>query len=285
MPTSGELVAVSYGYASWAYNNPELRPIFDQAAAENWDEARIVGAISATGWWRTTEQNLRQWQQITSNDPATAQAQRNSRLAELNDLVGQWGVQIPTERLNEIVEGSLAVGASYQQLVDMVGGEILRSNLGPGGVTATQDQLRSMARQYLVPVSDETLSTWAANILAGSATEDGFQSYMIESAKTMFPALTAALDAGQTVSQYVDPYRQIAARELGINPNSIDFTDSKWSRAIHQMSDQGPVAMNIADWIATLRTDPVYDYDKTTQGQEAAYQLSNSILQRMGFVG
>ena len=67
-----------------------------------------------------------------------------------------------------------------------------------------------------MPLSDETISKWAFDIANQAATLDGFKSYMISEAKTLFPGISAGLDAGQTVTQITDPYTQIAVRELGV---------------------------------------------------------------------
>ena len=51
----------NYGYLAGFINHPDIGPILKQAAAEDWDEARLYGAVSATEWWRNTSAAQRTW--------------------------------------------------------------------------------------------------------------------------------------------------------------------------------------------------------------------------------
>jgi hypothetical protein len=108
--------------------------------------------------------------------------------------------------------------------------------------------------------------------------------YAIEQAKSLFPGLTAALDAGQTVDQYADPYKQIATQELNVNPADIQWTDPKWMKALNQVDPKtgARTSMSLDQWLSTLRTDPTYGYDQTNKAGQQAAQLATQLSQRFG---
>lgn len=281
---SADIIRAQYGNVAWAYNVPELKPIFDQAVAERWDEARIVGAISATTWWKTTAASARTWAETKANDPATAQAQLNAGIAKLSDQASTMGLTIDQTKLAALAEQAISLGLDANQVTDLLMAQ-QSGPIMPGTVSALTDQLKNTAAQYAVPVSDATLNQWANQIATGAATLDGFNSYTQAQAKSMFPGLAAAIDSGITVKQYVEPYVQTAAQELGINPNSISLTDPKWQRAITNVDPKTgqPAAMSLYDWTKTLRTDAMYGWDQTQGAQAAATQLANGLAKTLGY--
>jgi hypothetical protein len=95
------------------------------------------------------------------------------------------------------------------------------------------------------------------------------------------------LDAGRTVTDFADPYKQSAVQITGINPDEFNLSDPKWRKAIDQVDPAtgNRTVMSLADWQTKLRTDSVYGYDQTAQARQAASQLVTSLGQRMGFMG
>lgn len=281
--SSADIISAKYGHIAWAVNVPELKAIFDQAVNENWDEARIIGAISATPWWKTTADTARLWQEKRAQDPATADRLFTQQRAQLLDQASQLGISLAGTDFDAMVERSLSLGLDQNQITDMLlaaGGQVT-----PGLLTSTQDQLRAQAANYAVPISTQTLATWAQQIAGGAATPDGFVSYLHEQAKSLFPALAAAIDSGITVRQYAEPYVQIASNELGLNPRDINLSDTKWSRAISGIdpATNTPAAMSLYDWTRLIRTDETYGYDKTPGALADATQVKDTLLKQMGF--
>ncbi len=163
--------------------------------------------------------------------------------------------------------------------------ELLAIGGGNGGDVAAQGlNVKNLANQYGVPLSDQAAMDWATKLAQGAITEDSVKGYLVEQAKSLFPALAGALDRGITVAQYADPYIQIAQQELGINPASVSFTDPKWMQALNQVDPKTGqrVSMSLDDWLKTIRTDSRYGYDTSSQGRQSATQLATALQQRFG---
>lgn len=154
-------------------------------------------------------------------------------------------------------------------------------------VAETAAQFRDLAKKYLVPLSDDTLSTWATKTLSGETLENGFLEYVKEQAKSRRPHLAKAIDEGFTVEQYYEPYREQAAQLLEISPTSIDLNDPKWARAIDGVDPQTGMAapMPLYEWANVLRTDGTYGYDRTEGARSEAARLAERINQTFGRVG
>ena len=148
------------------------------------------------------------------------------------------------------------------------------------------DQLKQVASEYLVPISDQVIQQWGQNIASGQVDLNGFTSYMKEQAKSLFPGLTAAIDSGQTVKQYTDPYRQKAAQVLEINPDSIDFSQPQWEKALQQIDPKTGerVSMSLSDWGMELRSNPLYGYSKTQGAKTQAYDSVLNLATRLGAI-
>lgn len=271
-----------YPSLAWLLNVPEVADVLLTAGREQWDEGRITAAIQATQWWKDRNQTARNFEQLLNTDPATAEQQVAALKRDVLQWAGKNGLQISDAEALYIARDSLRLGRSVdewqQTTLDWykTQGRQQRSADVPG--------LKAMAAQYAVPMSDATLQKWADDILMGMVDQNAFRAYLIEQAKSLFPSLSNALDRGITVQQYVQPYAELAVRELGINPNEIDWTDPKWSTAIHRVDPKTgtPTAMSLADWTRELRTNSIYGFDKTQRAQEQAAQLGQAMLERFG---
>ncbi|HUR52878.1 MAG TPA: hypothetical protein VMZ71_02020 [Gemmataceae bacterium] len=147
-------------------------------------------------------------------------------------------------------------------------------------------KVKAAAGAYYVPMADVTAREWAKKVLSGEVPETALDEYVKQQAKSLFPALAGAIDQGVTVEQYADPYKQIAAQTLELNPNGINFNDPRWSRALVQVGKDGQRgSMTLYDWQNLLKTDATYGWDRTNQARTQATQISERIAQQFGKVG
>jgi hypothetical protein len=139
----------------------------------------------------------------------------------------------------------------------------------------------------MVPISDQAQQKWASDLMQGKVNDNDYMNYLKEQAKSLFPSMGAAIDSGVTPSQYTDPYKQIAAQTLQVPPDSVNFSDPKWGKALFQIDPKtgARTAMSLADWGKTLRSDPVYGYAKTPAAQSQAADFAENILNTFGAVG
>lgn len=271
-----------YPSLAWMLNVPELADLILKAGREEWDSGRIQAALQNTQWWKDRNQSGRAFEELLNTDPATAEQQVSSLKTQIQQFAGRNGFTISEPEAIYIARESLVKGRTQQEWQTNVLTFLTGQKGQKSGPTTTS--LKALAAEYAVPMSDATLQKWANDMLTGMVDENAFRAYLIEQAKSLFPGLANALDRGITVNQYVQPYAQIAAQELEINPNSIDWTDPKWSAAIHKVDPKTgvPTSMSLSDWTRELRSNPVYGFDRTVRAQEQASQLGQALLQRLG---
>lgn len=281
-----EQIRSKYGYLGTVLlDNPEIHKVLFDAISGGWDSAQVQGALMGTNYWKTTQASQRNWNTLLGTDPASANAQIAQQAADIAQTAGKLGVNIAPDRLQQMATDSLRLGWDATQLQQAIGNEF-HYTPGPqaGALGVAQGQLKQMAGQYLVPLSDQTLGDWEGQIAKGGATADSFRDYILNQSKGMFPALAKQIDSGMTVQQLADPYRQIAAKDLGVTPDSIDFTDPKWGRALNQVNPQTntPMMMTQYDWQKTIRSDPAYGFQNGPVGKQLASQMTVNLAQSLG---
>ena len=155
---------------------------------------------------------------------------------------------------------------------------------------AAVSQMKQDARNWLVPLSDQAIQTWGQGLISGTTTQDQFQQYLRDNAKSLFPQLTNLIDSHQgdpsfTINTFVDPYREQAANLLGINTDEIDMSDPKWRRALDVVDPKTGTRriMTLDEWNSTLKTDKTYGYDRTSKGINEALNLAQSLKASLGF--
>lgn len=272
-----------YPTLAWMLAVPELADLLIKAGMENWEPGRIKAAIEGTQWWKDRNQSARNFEEQLNSDPATAEQQVQSLKTQVLQFARQNNMNVSDAEALFIARDSLRLGRTQQEWQASVVGKYGAASAS--GASPTAQQLKALAAQYAVPMSDATLQKWVQDMLTGMVDQNTFRAYLIEQAKSLFPSLANALDRGITVQQYVAPYQEIAAQELGINVADIDWTDPKWSTAIHRIDPKTgqPVSMSLSDWQKELRTNPIYGFDQTTRAKDQATALGQNLLERLGF--
>lgn len=283
-------LAVDYGFALSVLNSdPDLKRIFTQAVAQTWGTDKFEAELRGTKWFQHTSSTAREWTILQSADPATAKQRSAARLQTLKDEAGALGITMNAQQLNDITRNSLMFGWTDDQVrASMSQGWKYDAKTPTAGLAGqTVDKIKQAANDYLVPVSDSAIQAWTQRVLAGTASADDFAEYAKTQARSLFPTLASAIDKGVTVQQYLDPYKQVAAQTLDLNPNDINFMDSKWRAAIDQKDPATGlgVPMSLADWTTHIKTDSAYGYDTTSGGRQAASQLVSALGTAFGFKG
>jgi hypothetical protein len=276
-------VATQFGYLAVFLGDPEVGPLLKQAANEGWTQQRLEAELVKTNFWRTTTDSQRRFDALMQQQPGQAQQEIAARRAEVSSLAESIGVRLDAGRLDQIATDSLRFGWAGEQLRDAVTADFDYQG-GEGGLAGqSARQVKELAAQYLVPVSDAMLDRWTEQIVTGAADEESFRVYLVEQAKSLFPGMAGALDKGITVAQYADPYRQIAARELEVAPESIDLTDPRYRKMLDQVDSKGNrVSMTLSESAEYVRSLP--EWQKTRGANEKAASLTENILRTWGAV-
>lgn len=271
-------------YVDYLNSNDPNRP----AGVEPWTKAELEAHLRATPYYQNTPQAGRDWDILRATDPATANTKLEQTKRTIDDLSSQLGVQLNTNGGMSSPGFAFLVDAmKYGWDENEIRYRLLASvnKTAGGGMLATQAaQIKSMANDYGVPLSDKAVMNWATKVSQGAMDMNGVQGYLIEQAKSLFPALAPALDKGITVKDYAAPYLQLAQQELDINPSDVNLTDQKWMAALNQVDPKTGqrVSMSLDSWLSKLRTDPAYGYDTTAKGRQDATTLAAQLQQKLG---
>lgn len=287
---SGTKTDISDTPYAWMLGIPDVANVLNEWQAGGHTDDWLKGHIMQTQWYKTSSESVRNFQQLQAQDPATAAQKVSQSQQSLLDYARAEGIYIDPGEAQALATNAVQFGWDQNQIQDAVNSHFQftgRSMWGQAG--AVSQKLQDMAGQYLVPLSDGVLGDWTRRAIetGGDTQIQAFEGYLKDQAKSLFPAMQAAIDQGITPRQYVDPYVQVAAKELEIAPDSVNFEQPKWSKAINQIDPKtgNRTAMSLADWQTEIRTNSTYGYDHTIGAKTAAADLATQLLQKFGQVG
>jgi hypothetical protein len=277
----------TYGYLSYFLDDPEIGSFLKSAAEKGWSKEVMQGELFKTQWWQKQSETTRNWLALSKTDPATAEFQITQRTADLTNKASVLGIGLTPDRARQIATDSLRYGWNDTQLQTALANEINFAGVQVGGIATLMQGLTEASKDYLIPISTPTLQSWTKQIIGGTQTEENFKAYLVTQAKSLFPYLANALDTGMSVRQYVDPYVQMAAKTLELNPADIDLTQAKWLAPLQRVdpaTGQRGV-MSLSDWDREMRMNPTYGYDRTQGARDQAASLSADLARMFGRVG
>jgi hypothetical protein len=287
-----QILQQEYGWVS-AYIgiDPDVDAAMGQLARKEISEDAFDAKIRSSKWWQERNDFTRAWDVKERTPGSTAQKEIDDRVQSMKDYaLSKFGVVLSPEQLRPWARQTLREGASAPTQENGVAAIIVK-----GGSQGAIDQLRQggvaqrvndvNARYGYNPGSD-FVNQSISNIALGTMTEDMYESKVKSFVKTMYGAdVGDLLDRGYSVADISEPYVQTAARMLETNPNMIDMKDTKFQKALGMVDADGKKRqMTLGEWEKTLRTDPIYGWDKTNQAAGLAVQVGEQILRQFGKV-
>lgn len=246
-------------------------------------------ALEGTQFYKQNTAAARGWYVKERSDPAQAAADIAQQTEATQNAAQQLGITLDPERAREISQSYLRYGWTQTDLQRALSAE-WHYDPSSKQQAAAVTSMKQSAQNWLVPLSDQAIQTWGQGLMSGAATQDQFNQYLRDNAKSLFPQLASMIDAHAgdpnfDVSHFADPYKQTAANTLGITTDQIDLTDPKWRRALDQVDPKTGERriMTLSEWQSTLKSDPQYGYDKTQNGVNDAMTLAKSLATSMGF--
>lgn len=283
--TAEQWVREQYPYLAYLLDNPEIRPILMDAAMRG-DQAQTTEAkIRATQWWASTAEATRIWDAKFNLDNASALQEWDQRTVSLTNLVQQLGVPMDADGIKWVAGRVLREGWSDEQLNRYLG-QLLRNAGGasPGSVTQTQAELKSLSRSYLANLSDKDAMEYAIRIHEGSTNREAIETMLRQESKNRFSWLAPQIDSGLSPMQLFASTRSAVARELEIDPETIDLNDVQWSQLTSPIpGDDGKLrSMNFAEAQLWARQRPQWRY--TNNANALASDVSLNLLKAMGVI-
>jgi peptidoglycan hydrolase-like protein with peptidoglycan-binding domain len=327
---SGALaLAAELGISQNLFNlDPSLQNVLSQAQQLGLQDnaagkAQFQALLQNTQWYKTHSAAARDYLALGATDPATQQAKFLTALGTIIKTAQSMGVSIDTNEQWRLAQDVAMYGLSDNEIQLAIGRQ-LKTNPNAqyggdpsSGLGAQIDQLRKMSADYGYPVSTAQLNVAAQEILSGKSTLQTWTNSLKNYAKGMFPALSSAIDEGQTVKDAAAPYLTTYQNTLELDPNAIDLSkDATLRKALNYQTPQstipnhnaattplkiartptkttvtGPTAdktptsslMPLWQFENTLKQDP--RWLKTQQANDSLLQSGSQVLKDFGLEG
>ncbi len=152
-------------------------------------------------------------------------------------------------------------------------------------ISTEANSLKQLAKSYNYALSDSELQA----VLTGTpmpgtskpVSQDELLNKMKLSAKGAFSHLSSQIDAGLSLKDISENYKQYAAQILEKDPNQIDMFQGPFLDAFGN-AQTGQMALG--DWVAKLKSDPRYGYQNTKAANRDAQSLALTIARAFGKV-
>lgn len=279
--------AKDYGFVkAFLDDHPRIGRLVRKAVKEQWTPERFQTEIQDTSWWRDRANSQRKAEVLEANDPGEWSRMVSAMEAQVRVEIGQMGIDYSDAEIKKYAESAVRNGYSAQEVTSYLAGHgALDVDDADGAASVTVDAFRQMAAMYGLKMSDSTLTAKVREALgSGNASGfiSGYEDTLREQAKMMYPSIADKLDT-MSLRDIASPFLETAAQELGVDPNSLDLTDPKWTRMFRS---QDGTLMNPDQWMATLRSDQAYGWGKTNNAKNQAGDFAQRIAALMrGGVG
>lgn len=284
--SAGEL-AVQYGFAAAFFNSdPELAKLIKQAVAGQWSPTKFQAAFMNTNWFRNREASVRQWSDLMARDPAEAQNKIAESKAWLSDQFSQLGVEVDDATLSTLAVNRLQWSWSDTQTQDILAGYIhYQPGETAGTIAAVETNIKNLAYQYGVGVSDLQMQDWISGIVSQKYNEDSLADYIRDMARSKYSGMTGYLDTGMTVRQVAAPYLQEFSKLMEVNPDTVNLDDPLIASALQGRPDPKtgqPQMMTVAQMQKAVKQDKRWLY--TSNAKQSMTDLGLGILKDMGLM-
>jgi len=197
--------------------------------------------------------------------------------ATIRNEVKSMGVAFSDESIKQLAKSVVDGNWSADMVTDyIVAGSGDWDTLQAGQITATADAVRKMAASQLITVSEDTAREYARRVASGELTQDGINAIMLGQAKAQFAWLTPQLDAGMTVRDILLPSRDLIARELEMNADTIDLANTKWQNMLTVKEPNGTTrAATNNELVVNARRSPEW------QDTKGARDLTTAAIMRI----
>jgi len=277
-------LAEDFGFSlAMLRSNKELSRLFDRAVDQTWAPDRFVAAVRSTKWYKRNSESERNAQVQKKADPATYKANVKQTAARVRILARELGSQAPSERLGKIAENAYKNGWDDNQLRRLLSDTIRYGNDGrmEGQAGEWERQWREYAKQMGVTRSRKWYRNQARRAVKGTATPEEIQANIMRQAQSAYPQFKGRIQAGETLEDIAEPYRQVAGELLERDPEAFGLRASLMQRALNQRNKDGqPTSMNLENFRDLVRQDSRWKY--TDNAKEAGDATVRALGQMFG---
>lgn len=275
-----------YGYLGWYVDHPEIGSILIEAAMHGWDPARLQGRLAQTKWWKNTSESARQWDALVISDNATAARRIKETNLSFALEANRLGVPIDKNRLYAMSVQALRHGWNEDEQRLALAAELRwRPDKAPtGAVAQMMGDVRTVAADHMVSVTDRQAFEWSKRIAGGVSTMDAVTQQMRLLAAARFPHLADEIGQGVTPAQFFTPYRNTIAQVLEVTPDEVDLMSNEWAPVVSYADPRTGETrpMTFAEAERYARSRPGWSH--TANAWETGSQAADALMQIFGKV-
>lgn len=278
--------AESYGVNdAYLEAHPDIKVLIAQAIAGRWDSKKFLAEFEKTPTGQaTTDAEVAFDVGIAGPRSEDLQVKIKETSDALRNQAMELGVSLTEDQIAQYAKNVVRSGLTTQDILGFMSQNVQTGQPAKertGQVADIVDSLQSMANDYGVTLTPDYIQQKAQEAvkLGGNWQTylDSQRNVFRDQAKLLYPTVADKLDK-YSLKDMLDPYLADASQLLGINRENMNLNDTMWTTPLN--GENGP--MNRDQWIATMRTDPRYGYDKTTKARNEYMNLANNILSVFG---
>lgn len=283
-------LAAEYGWSMAVLNSdPDLKRIFHDAVQNTWTPQRFVAELRDTDWYRQRTEQQRSNAILKTTDPTEYKRRYRVVVGNARALMGSLGVPLSDAQVSKISADAFNLGWSEDELRRNIVNtadwkNIIKAPDTNGQAAELEQDIKKTAGAYGVNVSKGFIAKQVDRVLMQQGTRDGYVEYFRNAAKQTYAAYADQIDAGFTVDEIAEPYKQTVAKLLELNPEQVTLDEplvKKWLTARDDKSKPAFVPM----WKAENEARADARWLKTDNAREAASGAALKVLDDWGFRG
>lgn len=288
-----QVLAAQYGLSYDLINStPELKSLFQQAVAGNWDANRFTASLKNSNWWRSTSDTMRKFIDLRSTDPASWKQQWDATAVRLNQLAVQTGSPnllaqgTDISNMNWVLRNAtwaaMAGGWTDDRIKSWLGSQVMyRQGIPLGGEAAQNyDKLHTLAYENGREYSTDWYNGWLRDLGSGRKTIEEAEGQIRQEAAAQYSAFSKQILAGMNVMDLASPYIKSASSLLEIPDGSIGLNDPMLQKAMTSKQKDGS-PYTLWQFENDVRSDP--RWARTQNAQDATMKLAHNVLSDFGF--
>lgn len=255
--------------------NEALRKLVDQAVAEEWTAQEFTRRFKATKWYRRRAESQRTFDMLQDTDQQQqiAQAQADARVT-----AERMGVTLNDKQLRRLAVLKARDGFNDQQVQWWIGRRYKGDGDQSGIALATQESLKTYARDFGVRLDTSTMNKWTQEVLQSGKDVSSYVDNIRDIAAQQNPYLRDAYSRGLTTREALQSYIGTAAQLMGKSEDDIDLSDPKWRKVF----DANGNALTDAQWRTQIKSQAEYGYGNTQNAINEARMHGRNLLRTMG---
>jgi hypothetical protein len=138
------------------------------------------------------------------------------------------GLNLTPEKIVYIATVAEKLNWSEDQVRDDILTNVDWNTLEGGDLKAQVDGIKTMGRNFLIPLDDKAAQDYAMRLSSGELSQEGIMNIFRTQALTVNPWAKSAIEQGLTPADILKPHQQYIAQSLEIDPGMVDIADDKY---------------------------------------------------------